>query len=82
MMKPSYGTSKKAIWANMLFAWAVLLLLSVGAVLGVDQAVSLATIAYPSMAALIAGTLGIHRHYGSKDFAASVEEQIAESQPE
>lgn len=73
MQRPSYSTTKRAIWANFGLAWSVIVLLAFGAVWGSDQAVSFANIALPSMVLLIGGTLGIHRHYGSKDFAASQE---------
>lgn len=70
MQRPTYATTKRAIWLNCIMAWAVIILLAAGAVYGSDQAVALANIALPSMVVLIGGTLGIHRHYGSKDFAA------------
>lgn len=73
MQRPSYSTTKRAIWANFGLAWSVIVLLAFGAVYGSDQAVAFANIALPSMVLLIGGTLGIHRHYGSKDFAASQE---------
>lgn len=72
-MKPTYTTTKRAIWINAGLAWAVILLLVISGVAGSEQAVALAGIALPSMVALIAGTIGIHRHYGSRDFAASHE---------
>lgn len=68
--KPTYGTTKRAIWINSALAWIVILLLVYGAISGSDQAVALANIALPSMVLLIGGTIGLHRHYGSKDFAA------------
>lgn len=70
MQRPTYSTTKRAIWFNCILAWAVIVLLAFGAVWGSDQAVAFANIALPSMVLLIGGTLGIHRHYGSKDFAA------------
>lgn len=70
MQRPSYSTTKRAIWINCIMAWAVIVLLAFGAVRGSDQAVAFANIGLPSMVLLIGGTLGIHRHYGSKDFAA------------
>lgn len=73
MQRPTYSTTKRALWLNCVLAWAVIILLAAGAVYGSDQAVALANIALPSMVMLIGGTLGIHRHYGSKDFAASQE---------
>ncbi|SCM75425.1 NAD(P)+ transhydrogenase beta chain [uncultured Pleomorphomonas sp.] len=71
--RPTYSTTKRAIWINTGFAWVVVILLAAGAVMGSEQAVAMANIALPSMVALIAGTLGIHRHYGSRDFAAGQE---------
>lgn len=71
MQRPTYSTTKRAIWANFILAWAVIVLLAFGAVYGSDQAVAFAGIALPSMVVLIGGTLGIHRHYGSKDYAAT-----------
>jgi hypothetical protein len=73
MQRPTYSTTKRAIWLNCFMAWLVIVLLAFGAVWGSDQAVAFANIALPSMVLLIGGTLGIHRHYGSKDFAASHE---------
>lgn len=71
MARPTYSTTKRALWLNCILAWAVIILLAAGAVYGSEQAVALANIALPSMVVLIGGTLGIHRHYGSRDFAAS-----------
>lgn len=69
--RPTYSTTKRTLWINCALAWAVIILLAVGSVYGSDQAVAFANVALPSMVLLIGGTLGIHRHYGSKDFAAS-----------
>jgi len=66
MEKPSYRTSKHQLWMTSVMAWLVILLLTIGAVLQ-GQAVAFGTIAIPSLMLLIGGSLGIHRHYGSKD---------------
>lgn len=71
--RPTYSTTKRALWINCALAWVVIILLALGAIYGSEQAVAFANIALPSMVLLIGGTLGIHRHYGSKDFAASQE---------
>lgn len=67
MEKPSYGTSKKHLWLSSSMAWLVILVLAAGAVMGSEQAVSFGTVAVPSMVALIAALLGIHRGFGSVD---------------
>lgn len=82
MEKPSYSTSKLSIWINTAFAWlAVFLLIIGGALFGNEQAVSLANIVVPSMIILIGGQMGVHRHYGSKDFAASAREHMPSPDP-
>lgn len=75
---PSYKTSRQAIWISSALAWLVIFLVVGGAVRGSDQAVNLAGVVVPSMVALIAGMLGIHRHYGSKDMQTMAEKEVAE----
>lgn len=72
-MKPSYGTSKRYLWGSFWASWGIVYLLCAGALFGSKEAVGMATIAIPSLLALIAGMLGVHRHYGSKDFEAAAE---------
>lgn len=67
MEKPSYGTSKKHLWLSSAMAWLVILVLAAGAAMGSEQAVSFGAVAIPSMVALIAALLGIHRGFGSLD---------------
>lgn len=82
MQKPSYSTSKRSIWINTACAWAAIFLMIIGgALLGNEQAVSLAGIVVPSMVALIAGQMALHRHYGSKDFAAAAQGPVAPRPP-
>lgn len=64
--KPSYSTSKRAIWLSSFAAWAVVLLLTIGAVHS-GKSVEFGSIALPSMVFLIAAMLGIHRFAGSID---------------
>ncbi len=65
--RPSYSTSKRHLWLSSFLAWAVILILAIGAVLGSEQAVAFGNIALPSMVALIVALLGIHRGFGSLD---------------
>lgn len=69
MQKPSYTTSKQTLWISLGMAWAVILALAIGAAVN-GQAVEFGTIAVPSMVALIAALLGIHRGFGSLDYRA------------
>ncbi len=71
-MKPSYSTTKAHLFASSLLAWMVILSLTAGAIYGSEQAVSFGMFAVPAMATMIAAMLGVHRHYGSRDFEASV----------
>lgn len=66
MEKPSYSTTKRALWLSSAMAWAVILILAIGAAIH-DKAVEFGTIAVPSMVAVIVGILGIHRGFGSVD---------------
>lgn len=72
MQKPSYSTSKRALWLSSIMAWAVIVILSIGAAVN-GQATEFGTIAVPSMVALIMGMLGIHRGFGSLDYRAARE---------
>ncbi|WEO73793.1 NAD(P)+ transhydrogenase beta chain [Agrobacterium vitis] len=66
MEKPSYSTTKRALWLSSAMAWAVILILAVSAAIN-DKSVELGSIALPSMVAIIVGILGIHRGFGSLD---------------
>ena len=70
MSRPTYSTSKQSLWLSQAMAWAVILILSIGAAYN-GQAVEFGTIAVPSMVALIVSMLGIHRVTGSMDYRAS-----------
>lgn len=67
LVKPSYSTSRLYLWISFALAWLVILLLSIGAVRGSEQAVAFGATAVPSMVLLIASILGIHRGFGSVD---------------
>lgn len=70
MEKPSYTTSKRALWLSSVMAWAVIVLLAYGAVIGSEAAVAFGATAVPSMVALIIAILGIHRGFGTLDMRA------------
>lgn len=66
MEKPSYSTTKRALWLSSAMAWLVILILAIGAAMH-DKTVEFGTIAVPSMVMIILGVLGIHRGLGSVD---------------
>lgn len=70
-MRPSYGTSKRYLWGSFWASWGAIYLLIMGALLGSTEAVGMSTLVIPSLLTLIAAMLGVHRHYGSKDFEAA-----------
>lgn len=72
-MKPTYSTTKAHMSASAVMAWVVILALTAGAIYGQEQAVSFGMMAVPTMAGMLCAMLGLHRHYGSKDFAVSQE---------
>lgn len=81
-MKPTYGTSKRYLWGSFWASWGGVYLLIAGALLGRTEATGMATIALPALLTLIAAMLGVHRHYGSKDFEATAQsETVPPSQP-
>lgn len=70
--KPTYRTSKKALWISSALAWLVILALVIGALMDAPQAVPMAEIAVPSLVVLIAALLGVHRGFGSLDLRAAL----------
>ena len=73
MKKPGYNLTRQAFWASFCFAWLVILAIVIRGLQGSREAVELAPLVIPSMIALIATLLGIHRGFGSLDFRASQE---------
>lgn len=67
---PTYSTTKLHMMISIIMAWVVIIALTAGAITGSEQAVAFGMMAVPAMVALICGQLGLHRRYGSKDFAA------------
>ncbi len=76
-MKPSYGTSKRYLWGSFWASWGAIYLLIMGALLGSTEAVGMSTLVIPSLLTLIAAMLGVHRHYGSKDFEAAASSEVS-----
>lgn len=73
MKKPAYSMSRRAFWLSFFAAWGVIIALAVGALRGSESAVGFATIVVPSLVALIAALLGIHRAFGSVDMKTVAE---------
>lgn len=67
LQKPSYSTSKRALWLSSGLAWLVIVSLVGGALAGQRLAVDMAAIVVPSMVLLIVAILGVHRGFGSVD---------------
>lgn len=79
--KPSYSSSKRSITFSTAMAWVVIVILAAGAVSGEPQAVAFGTIALPSLCALIAALLGIHRVTGSMDMRTIADQQEEGDEP-
>ncbi len=80
-MKPTYSTSKRYLWGSFWASWGAIYLLIAGALAGSSEATGMATIALPSLLTLIATVLGVHRHYGSKDFEAAAQSEAVLPSP-
>jgi hypothetical protein len=73
MKKPGYTLTRQAFWWSFALAWGVIIGIVVSGLRGVGEAVQLAPIVVPSMIALIATLLGIHRFTGAMDFQAAAQ---------
>ncbi len=71
MQKPGYGLTRQAFWISFALAWLVIGAIVAGGLRGSREAVDLAGITIPSMIALIAALLGIHRAFGSMDYRSA-----------
>ncbi|RVG68510.1 NAD(P)+ transhydrogenase beta chain [Sinorhizobium meliloti] len=71
MQKPGYGLTRQAFWTSFVLAWIVIGAIVAGGLRGSREAVDLAGITVPSMIALIAALLGIHRAFGSMDYRSA-----------
>lgn len=69
--KPSYSLTRQAFWTSFVMAWVVIVALVIGGLRGSAEAVALANITVPSMIALIAAIMGIHRAFGSMDYRSA-----------
>jgi hypothetical protein len=67
LQKPSYSTSKSAMWISGACAWVLVFIVVVGGVGGSAGALALAPTIVPAMVALIVALLGVHRAFGSID---------------
>jgi hypothetical protein len=67
LQKPSYSTSKTAMWVSGVCAWTLVFVVVVGGVGGSAGALALAPTIVPAMVALIVALLGVHRAFGSID---------------
>lgn len=66
--KPSYSTSKRAMWFCGALAWVAILSVILGAVLlRSAEAVAIASTVIPAMVMMIVSLLGVHRAFGSMD---------------
>lgn len=73
LKKPAYRLTRQAFWVSFALAWMVIVALVWGALSGRDGAVQIVPVALPSMVALIAALLGIHRAFGSMDMRTVAE---------
>lgn len=69
--KPRYSLTRQAFWASFVMAWLVIVAIVIGGIRGSAEAVALANITIPSMIALIAAIMGIHRAFGSMDYRSA-----------
>lgn len=67
LQKPSYSTSKTAMWISGACAWALVFIVVVAGVMGSAGALALAPTIVPAMIALLVALLGVHRAFGSID---------------
>lgn len=65
---PRYNLTRQAFWASFALAWSLIMLVCWYSITGSEQATALAAIVVPSMVAMIAALLGIHRVAGAMDF--------------
>ncbi len=74
IQKPSYGTTKKALWLSSAMAWIIILALTIGAIRD-GQVVAFSSLVIPLMVAMIVSILGIHRGFGSFDMRTMLRHQ-------
>lgn len=86
LQKPSYSTSKTAMWISGACAWSLVFIVVVGGVGGSTGALALAPTVIPAMVALIVALLGVHRAFGSLDMRTIAgqhrEKRVRRSPPE
>lgn len=74
--RPTYSTSKRAMWLSGACAWAAIFAIIFGALRGSAESVALAPIVIPSMVMLIVALLGVHRAFGSLDMRTMVSAKL------
>jgi len=79
---PGYNFTALYLKSSFVLAWTVILALVIGGLLGSDKADRLADIIVPSMVALIAVNLGIHRGFGALDYRANKAAEATETEAE
>lgn len=80
--KPSYSTTKLALWLSSAAAWSVIFLLLIAATAFRSQeAVALVPSVMPFMVGMIVAILGIHRGFGSLDMYSITKQAPPEVQP-
>lgn len=68
IQKPSYSTSRLALWVSGACAWLLVFVIVVrGSFFDSPGALALAPIVIPSMVMMIVALLGVHRGFGSLD---------------
>lgn len=70
MERPTYRTSKRAMWISGALAWAMMFIVVIGAFRGSSESVAISGIVVPTMAGMIVAMLGLHRAFGSLDMRA------------
>lgn len=69
--RPTYSTSKRAMWICGGLAWAAIFAVIWGALRGSSESVAISGTIIPAMIMLIVSLLGIHRAFGSIDMHTS-----------
>jgi|GEM_PF-1034073 len=82
LQKPGYALTRRAFWISFGLAWLVIVLIVCGAIVGAHELGDLAAVVIPSMVALIAAMLGIHRFAGSLDMRSIVDEAQGDARGE
>lgn len=81
MKRPGYSLSRRAFWISFWFAWGGFWLLLIAGLFGSEtirtQALELSKVWAVFTSAVILGTLGIHRGFGSMDYRSQLDARPA-----